>query len=80
MNEELQSALQSALEKILAEHDGALVNKWIVLADVTDRETGVRSLWSMANEEAKSWDTLGMLHAAIEIENQGTSWERTDDY
>lgn len=70
--EQLQRSLDHVLADTLHRHDGSIVNRWIVLADVMDPE-GERALVSLAQADMKPWDSLGMLEFARQVEQAATT-------
>lgn len=65
---ELITAVGEALSAAMRQHDAGMVTRWVVIAETIDVE-GDRGTWQMKNIEAKPWETLGLLHHAIMIEN-----------
>lgn len=54
----------SDIERAIADRaDGAMVTKWLIIAEVID-ENGERSLKLLADDEITTWDRLGMLQVA----------------
>lgn len=69
---QLQAALQEAIEKALDEHENSMPNRWICLIDNTDIGTGERTVWQIGSEGLKAWESLGLLHMAISLENSAS--------
>lgn len=65
---ELQNALNDAISKVLGEHDGGFVNKWVAIVEVIDPQDGESGLWSLASSKTKAWDVKGLLHHAIDMQ------------
>lgn len=45
-----------------------VVLKWVALVEVIDGDTNERGLWCLAPRELTTWDTLGMLEYAKQLE------------
>jgi hypothetical protein len=67
VSDELQRLLENAVSSAVRDVDGGMVTKWVMLAEGID-EDGERALWLVANKDALSWDTIGMLHYALALE------------
>lgn len=46
---------------------GAFVTRWVVVAEVIDAE-GDRAVWMDVSDDAKAWDSLGLLEYALQRE------------
>lgn len=62
MREQIGAALDQAFRE-----SGDMVTRWALVAEVID-EDGARSVWTLAPDEAKAWDTLGLLAFAQQVE------------
>lgn len=74
MPNEHDRALREELNNLLSEclhGHGDLVTRWVLLIEVVDQE-GRRAMWNLASPDMKSWDALGMLTYATQIEQAGT--------
>ncbi len=58
---------------------GAMLTRWTLLAEVIDHEDGGRSLWVLAPPESTTWDTLGLLAFATQLEQAAAVQERLED-
>jgi hypothetical protein len=65
-NEEVCDKIASAISNILGE-EAEMVTRWVVLVETLDKD-GDRGLWSLADHDAKPWDTLGMLMFGVQKE------------
>lgn len=52
--------------------------RWVLLAEVIDTD-GERAVWNMTSEDARAWDTLGLLTYATQIEQAGIVADHRDD-
>jgi hypothetical protein len=69
LNEEEQgvrNAIQSAIDSALQAYGGFPLN-WSVILEGVEKD-GTKSVWLLANDAAKSWDTLGLLNYALALE------------
>jgi hypothetical protein len=65
---ELIADIRAALSTVMAKHEQGMVIRWVVIAETID-PAGERGTWQLTDSEAKPWETLGLLHHAIMIEN-----------
>lgn len=63
MSTQVRDAIDHALSGALADAD-EMVTKWVACIETVDND-GARSIWLMAPDGAKPWDTLGMLQFAV---------------
>ena len=61
-----RAAVEHAISDALRQSD-EMVTRWVALIESVDTD-GKRGLFMLANEDAKAWDTLGMLGYAIQCE------------
>lgn len=72
-------ALRDAIMKTFQDH-GEFPTRWVLLAEGVGVEDNLRGLWVATSEDAKPWDTLGMLMHATHMEQARTVWvERPED-
>lgn len=69
-------AIGAAISGVLG-GEAELVTRWVAMVETMDSD-GERALWALAPAGAKPWDTLGLLHFGIQIE-QGAVNAREDD-
>jgi len=74
--DEVLAALRRAVAEAFAPF-GELPTRWVLLAESLGLD-GERGLWSACSEEAKPWDTLGLLHFAAARE--AAKIARDDDH
>jgi hypothetical protein len=58
-DDDVRRKIADALSQVMGSV-GEMVTRWVALVEVID-EDGVRALWALAPDDAKAWDTLGML-------------------
>lgn len=75
--DDVKDELDTRIVEVAYVH-GALVNRWVLLADVVE-ENGERTLWSVAPSSVTNWDTLGMLAAGYELARLHTVESFEDD-
>lgn len=56
-----------AIATVLARHDKSMVTKWVALVESIDPD-GRRGLWTLYCEGSTTWDVLGMLAYAAQVE------------
>lgn len=66
----MADAVQTAVSEV---YPGDIVTRWVVLAESIDRD-GERAMIMVAQQDMRSWDTLGMLHHAIRREEVASHW------
>lgn len=66
MRQRFSEAIASAMV------DGEFITKFVIIAEVIDSD-GERCLWASANEEAQSWDILGLLQWGLSREMAATT-------
>lgn len=66
--ETLQQDITEAFEKVLSKYENSQILKWVALVEVITLEDGDRGLWSLASQNAKSWEVKGMLNHALDLE------------
>jgi hypothetical protein len=64
---DIQKAISDALAEVFRKIEDGMLTRWVVLAESLDDE-GQRGLWLVAPEDAKAWDTIGMLTYALHLE------------
>lgn len=64
---QLNDAITSAIQSV----EPSMVTKWVVLVETIDTD-GDRGLWTVANEGATPWDSLGLLQHAVHLEQART--------
>jgi hypothetical protein len=70
----VQAGFADAIADVLGRHERCIPTKWIVLCEVISDEAD-RALWVISDREQKPWDTLGMLHHAIQVQQAATTNE-----
>lgn len=65
MNEDADAAFEAGIAAALGA--GELTTRWLVIAESIG-EDGKRGLWLRCHPDMKSWDVLGMLHFALNLE------------
>lgn len=65
----IKERISNALSDILGS-EGEMVTRWVALVETIDSD-GERALWCQTAENAKPWDTLGMLMFAVQQEQAG---------
>ena len=70
----LQKAINDVVATYIQTIEPSIVTKFVLLVETMDSD-GVRGLWSFTQDGAKAWDTLGMLHFAIQMEQAKTAIE-----
>jgi hypothetical protein len=68
---DLQDALGDALSDTFRRVEAGMLTRWVVLAESID-EDGQRGLWLITQEDARAWDTIGMLTYALHLEQART--------
>lgn len=66
MEDEVQAELEAAIKTVMAAH-GNVVIKWVAAVEVLEPE-GERALWTVAAQDLRKWDVLGMLEFAKQQE------------
>jgi hypothetical protein len=74
--EQIRDSVGNALAQAVA-GEAEMVNRWVAIVEVIGAD-GERAAYLMAPEGAKPWDSLGLLHFAIQVE-QATSLGGDDD-
>lgn len=55
-NAEVREAVEQAVSEALRTVDGAMLTRWVLLAEVIDGESGERAVWCLTPDDAKAWD------------------------
>jgi hypothetical protein len=63
----LRTVLDGIIPEAFRQHEGSMVTKWVLLAEVIDKD-GDRGLWTMAPSGLKPWESVGMLAFAQQTE------------
>lgn len=74
----VRQAVESAVSEALRTADGAMLTRWVLLAEVIDGESGERAVWCLTPDAAKAWDVLGLLVYAQQIEQAGIVSDHLD--
>lgn len=74
---DLRSRIGSALSEAL-HAEGDMVIKWVAAVETMDAD-GERGVWTLADDEASPWDTLGLLTYALQTEQAAAVTSRLDD-
>lgn len=61
---DLNDDVHDAICQALAKHETSLLTRWVLVAESVE-DDGSRGLWLQADDTAKPWDVLGLLHFAI---------------
>lgn len=78
-SERIRQVTQDALADMIAKLDpGAMLTRYIVLAEVVDAE-GRRALWSGSAPDQKTWDTMGLLDYARAVEYAATAKDEAEE-
>lgn len=56
--------VNEALSTALAKHETSITTRWVTLVETIDDDGG-RGLWTLADNDAKPWDVLGLLEYAL---------------
>lgn len=56
----------NAIAQVMFEND-EMVTRWISIVEIVDAN-GTKMLWTLAPQEMRSWDSLGLLSFAIQLE------------
>jgi hypothetical protein len=72
----LRADVGAALAEVLSRHERSMLTRWVVVAETVEAEDGTRGLWCLAPDDAKKWDTLGLLHHALDVERANTIADR----
>jgi hypothetical protein len=67
----IEDAIGSAIENVVADHEGGFVTKWVALVESVDRD-GARGLWTMTSPEVMAWDTVGLLTHGLHLQQLAT--------
>lgn len=67
----IQQELGDAIAGVLARHERSMVGHWVALVETID-EHGKRGLWTFTSEDAKAWDTVGLLGHAMHLQQAQT--------
>lgn len=77
-DDKIQQVVGNAISDALNNVEVAVVTKWVLLAESVNGD-GERGLWLVAPEDAKAWDTIGMLTYALHLEQARTIQRESDD-
>ena len=58
----------------ITDNQGALIIKWVTVAEVVETD-GERSLRIEVSDEMPTWDVLGLLGFATQVQHQGGAVE-----
>lgn len=72
----VQDAIGEAIERVVSEHEGGFVTKWVALVESVGPD-GSRGLWTMTSADLKAWDTVGLLQHGLHIQ-MGQTIQRPD--
>lgn len=65
--DDIGALLGDAISGVLGEQAGCMVNRWVLTAETIEPD-GQRGLWTIVAPSTTRWDSLGMLHHAINSE------------
>lgn len=65
-DESVTTKLSAAISDVLGTQS-EMVTKWVVMIESMDEE-GNRGVWTVTNEDAMPWDTLGIMMFGIQRE------------
>jgi hypothetical protein len=68
----LSDTLQGALADVIHANDGAVLIKYVTVCEVMET-TGERSMWVLATDGMKPWESIGMLEYAHDLERAETN-------
>lgn len=71
---DLEDRVRDALANAFGE-GGDMLTRWVLCAEIID-ENGERFVWNVTSEDARAWDTLGLLGHAVQIEQAGIVADR----
>ncbi len=77
MDDDLEALVRNALGQAFGAN-GDMLTHWVLLDEIID-EDGERAVWNVASEDARAWDTLGLLTYAVQIEQAGIVGDRLAD-
>jgi hypothetical protein len=67
--EHIRDAVGGAISQAVA-GEAEMVTRWVVLAEVLSSD-GERACYCLTPEDARAWDTLGLLTYGVQIEQAG---------
>ena len=62
-DEAIRAEIASAVQDVFA-RNGRMAGHWVFLAE--EHSMMGRALWSLSDDDSKSWDTFGLLQVGIE--------------
>lgn len=63
----------NAIAQVMFEQD-EMVTRWISIVEIIDAN-GTKMLWTLAPQEMRAWDSLGLLNFAIQMEQSRSTNE-----
>jgi hypothetical protein len=74
----LMSSVDHIAELIEGLDPGCIVTRFVMVAEVIDTD-GDRALWVQTDDDAKPWDTFGLMQYALAVEQAGITIQRMDE-
>jgi hypothetical protein len=67
IGEAIERDISDAITTAVAEHEHGMVTRWVGIDEIIDDE-GERAVLTLASEDVRAWDTIGLLDFALTME------------
>lgn len=64
IGEEIERQISDAITAAVAEHEHGFVSRWVSLVEIID-DQGERAILTLASEDLRAWDSIGLLEFGL---------------
>ena len=75
----IEREIEQAISTVLATHEGSFMLNWVAIIETADPD-GSRGMWCFTNEQAKAWNTTGLLTHALHLQQAQLMRDEDDEY
>lgn len=76
--EAIERYVGDAINAAVSEHEHGMVTRWVAVLEIIDGE-GERAILTLASEDLRQWDSIGMLDFALSNERAGIVRDKLRD-